>query len=495
MAEEELKGPQELTANNSKQNENEDNSDDDQNSEPADDEEGIDFNMEKLRQYQLNRLKYYYAVIECDRVSTADKLYAECDGLEYESTATKLDLRFIPDDMEFNDPAKDLCTELPDMSKYMPRLFTTTALQQAKVELTWDENDVDRKELNDKLQSGKLNEVADQELRKYVAYSSSSSESEDDDLQPLETTIETPKIKDPIKKYKALLEDIQAKEEKEKNQRIEMEYSWHIGGGAGGSDEIKLDNEKQKTDADDNKTHFDKILEFKQQKKKQRKDDKKKKMKLLKSGKNPADYESNDIESSSDDDDDDLPDGIDMNDPYFAEEFANGEFDEPKPKKKKKSTKSNQSNDDDESKLAELQLLMEDDADANEFSAKAHFSLKKIQSAENETKTQKRKKKLKKRTKQQNDAEKKLLEDDFAMNVNDSRFSSVYSSHLYSIDPTHASYKKTKGMEALIKEKLNRIPGTDNFIENELSKSKQLPKKDVAVRMLVKSIKRKIHNT
>lgn len=65
---------------------------------------------------------------------------------------------------------------MPDTSKYMPRLFTTTALQQAKVELTWDENDLDRKELNDKLMSGKLNEVADQDLRKYVAYSSDDDE-------------------------------------------------------------------------------------------------------------------------------------------------------------------------------------------------------------------------------------------------------------------------------------------------------------------------------
>lgn len=63
----------------------------------------------------------------------------------------------------------------------MPRLFTTTALQQAKVELTWDENDLERKEMNDKLMSGKLNEVGDLELRKYVAYSS---EEEDDEVKP-----------------------------------------------------------------------------------------------------------------------------------------------------------------------------------------------------------------------------------------------------------------------------------------------------------------------
>lgn len=171
MAEEEMAGPQELTTNEAKKDEDLD--------EQVDEED--EAYKEKLREYQLNRLKYFYAVIECDSVQTADKMYAECDGLEYESTANRLDLRFIPDELEFDDEPKDECTELPDLSNYKPRMFFTTALQQAKVELTWDENDVDRTELTEKLFTSKSNEVADSDLRRFVACSSS--EEEEDEVQ------------------------------------------------------------------------------------------------------------------------------------------------------------------------------------------------------------------------------------------------------------------------------------------------------------------------
>ncbi len=373
-----------------------------------------------------------------------------------------------------------MCTELPDMSKYTPRLFTTTALQQAKVVLTWDENNVERKELNEKLVSGKMDDIGDQELRKYVAYSS-----EDDDVEEQEENVVKKKRKtsensientklDSISKYKALLNDINSKEKQKKDSRVEMEFSWGIG----------IKNKPEKADVDAKvKTdinHFDKILELKKEKKKARKEEKKKLRKKHRNG-GESDDDDDDPETS----DDDLPDGIDMNDPYFAEEFADGEFAEPLERKSKnkgkgkKRTFSDSKDDDEDQKAAELALLLDDGVEK-----KGHFSLKKIQDTENESKTKKRKKNRKKKDV---NADKLLLDDDFKIDTKDDRFSAVYSSHLYNIDPTDSNFKKTKGMLELIDEKLKRTEADDSGSKTISPK----PKRDVAVSMLVKSIKRK----
>lgn len=456
MAEEELKGPKEITKS------------DPQNDEIVDEED--EKYIEKLREYQLNRLKYYYAVVEFDSVKSADIVYKECDGLEYESTANRLDLRFIPDDMEFDDEPKDSCSELPDLSKYEPRIFFTTALQQAKVELTWDETDIGRKEITEKLFSDKQNEVTDQDLRKFVAFSSESENEPESDENASEEDFDKPS-KNKLDLYKSLLDEVNKKEEEKKKQQVEMEYSW----GIGSFDKKKL---KESSDEKEELTPFEKILEKKKLKKKAKKEMRKKKLKGEEDEDNEKGYSSSDF------------DDIDMNDPYFAEEFANGEFKMPSSKKskKKKNKKDNLGDDEEaEEKLRaqkELELLLGDNEEE-----KSHFSLKKIQETE-EMSSSKRRRKLKKLKKQGINVEEQA--DNFELNVQDDRFSAVFSQPDFNIDPTNSGYKKTKGMEKLIQEKLKRRQTDDDNVNSTSTEPKKKKIKDVSLNMLVKNIKKKV---
>jgi len=53
--------------------------------------------------------------------------------MEYESSATKLDIRFVPDDITFDEKPKDSADRMPDKDQYTPPEFVTTALTQSKV--------------------------------------------------------------------------------------------------------------------------------------------------------------------------------------------------------------------------------------------------------------------------------------------------------------------------------------------------------------------------
>ncbi|CAN6541480.1 unnamed protein product [Malus baccata var. baccata] len=125
MKDEELRGPVGLFDDENEKSDEDDDTDDD-------DEELI---AQKMPAYEKSRLRYYFAVVECDSITTADYLYKSCDGVEFERSSNKLDLRFIPDSMEFKHPPRDVATELSEL--------------ELKEYLASDESESDREENDD----------------------------------------------------------------------------------------------------------------------------------------------------------------------------------------------------------------------------------------------------------------------------------------------------------------------------------------------------------
>ena len=160
--------------------------------------------MDRVRQYQVARLKYFYAVVQFDSLETASHVYTECDGMEYELSATRIDLRFIPQEMTFSTPSSS-CLAPPHPDKYQPKTFFTTALQQGKVELTWDEEDQNRakaiKEAYTKMGEG-------EDIENMADLIASLSEDEEDGEKEQGSQVEGENDKDAISKYRALLAGI-----------------------------------------------------------------------------------------------------------------------------------------------------------------------------------------------------------------------------------------------------------------------------------------------
>ncbi len=123
-----------------------------------------------------------------------------------------------------------------------------------------------------------------------------------------------------------------------------------------------------------------------------------------------------------------------------------------------------------------------------------HFNYDKIVEQQNLSK-KKKKKLLKSNT--------PLEDDDFQVNVQDSRFQAMFTSHLYNLDPSDPAYKKTKATQSILEEKQRRREERQHSQETAL-KSRATQEKDEAetpssstkvmdpsLSLLIKSIKNK----
>ncbi|KAG6936599.1 ESF1 nucleolar pre-rRNA processing protein -like protein [Chelydra serpentina] len=417
---------------------------------------------EQLRDYQFKRLKYFYAVVECDSPETANKIYEECDGLEFESSCSFVDLRFIPDDVTFDDEPKDIASEV-DGAAYKPKYFTSAAMGTSKVDITWDETDHER--ITSLQRNFKKDELLDMDFQAYLA--SSSEEEEEEEQQGGDVAHETEDDKpkksqkddeEQIARYRELLQSIQEKEKKREENDMEMEIKW-----VPGLKETAEEMVKSKLEGKDKLTPWEQFLE-----------NKKEKRKLKKKRKATTKEELNE---------DEFPSDVDLNDPYFAEEL--GKTGLKKISKKFKTEESAPENEaETEKHKAEMALLMMDDDEDD----RKHFNYEKIVEQQNLSK--KKKKQLMKKE--------ELLEDDFQVNVADTRFQALYTSHLFNLDPSDPNFKKTKAVEKILEEKARRREQKQQNLakeiqENETGKKGNITKKSVdpALSMLIKSVKNK----
>ncbi|XP_041839249.1 ESF1 homolog isoform X2 [Melanotaenia boesemani] len=408
---------------------------------------------EKMRDYQFKRLKYFYAVVECDSVSTASRIYEECDGYEYESSCSVLDLRFIPDDVKFDEEPKDTATDV-HLPAYTPKLFTSSASATSKVQLTWDETDHERvTAMNRKFNK---NELLDMDFKAYLA--SSSDEEEDEEQQsgdeepvgqvqkkPPEEEEKKKKSEEQISKYRELLKGIQEKEKKlQEDKDMEMEITW-----VPGLKETTEQLVKKKLEGKDKLTPWEEYL----QKKKKKKSDRK---------------QGADDEEFSDDE---LPPDVDLSDPFFAEELRASDLKKKRKGKKKQQQEEERTADEEEElekQKAQMALLMEDDADEARH---RHFNYDKIVEQQNLSK-KKRKKLLKEGE--------GPLEDDFQVDVKDPRFQAMYTSHLFNLDPSHPSYKKTRATQSILAEKQRRREEEQRHVEDALGSQQAPPTREQA---------------
>lgn len=416
-----------------------------------------------MRDYQFKRLKYYYAVVDCDSPETASKIYEDCDGLEFESSCSFIDLRFIPDDITFDDEPKDVASEV-DLTAYKPKYFTSAAMGTSTVEITWDETDHERiTVLNRKF---KKEELLDMDFQAYLASSSEDEEEIQEELQgddgvKVEEDGKTKKSQkddeEQIAKYRQLLQVIQEKEKKGKENDMEMEIKW-----VPGLKESAEDMVKNKLEGKDKLTPWEQFLEKKKEKKRL-----KRKQKAL-------------AEEASEEE---LPSDVDLNDPYFAEEVKKIGIKKKSVKSAKDGTSPEEETEVERQKAEMALLMMDEDEDS-----KKHFNYNKIVEHQN----------LSKKKKQQLMKKKELIEDDFEVNVSDARFQAMYTSHLFNLDPSDPNFKKTKAMEKILEEKARQREQKEQELtqaikkkESEIEKESQRKSIDPALSMLIKSIKTK----
>lgn len=455
---EELEGPpREIFASSSTVVQKDDEDEEDDEDSDSDDEEKIknkllsanqateesEFDTAALRAYQLERLKYYYAVITCSTPNTAKALYDAMDGREYLSSANFFDLRFIPDEVTFDeDVPKDECSILP--ATYRPNEFRTEALTHSKVRLTWDDDDATRKEVQKRAFS--RGEIEENDLMAYIGSDS------DDSTKSTKSTTGQGKVgrKEAQRlKMRAALglgDDSAEKSSKKKGGKDEevgdMQITFTSGLANAGADEPSTKKSKGvfENEPQDEASTRERYI----RKEKERKQARKERAKAARHPNNTEETpaKTNEVVPATANDGDEEEEDP-FNDPFFTDPAAATAAATKEARKASKASKREAraaADAEAEGRRAELELLMAGEGDG----VREHFDMREIEKAEKAAK-----RKGKKGKKGKKDVE-PVAQEDFKIDDKDERFGAVFDSHEFAIDPTNPRFKKTKGMVGLL---------------------------------------------
>ncbi|KZT02636.1 uncharacterized protein LAESUDRAFT_815077 [Laetiporus sulphureus 93-53] len=424
-----------------------------------------DYDEHALRNYQLERLRYYYAVVECDSVEAASHIYDELEGTELERSANVFDLSFVPDNMSFDEEYRDEAND--DLSMpYKGLDFVTDALRHSKVKLTWDDDEPDRVQLTRRTLSRK--EIEENDFKAYLASSTSGSE-DGDDVAPAKKKEAKATSRD---KLRALLlgggDDA-------------LPEGWGRGNGAD-DDASDVDMEitfmpglsAQKEDHDE--TTLEKYQRKMRDKRKKRKEE--------------IHERANAKEEKLGTQDDFFAEGSEEEGDGEVDGSAHEEEQTWRGKKNKRNNKGRKGEDEDAESEArrpataeELALLVASDSAAGE---PKHFNMKTVLKAE---KKQKLKGKNKKKSKHAAEEENELQEG-FSIDVKDERFKAVHEEYAFAIDPSNPRFKKTKSMSALLEERSKRQKEKPTKAATPVTSNAEAEASD-GLKSLIERVKRK----
>lgn len=100
--------------------------------------EKIGFNSSKMRKYELQKMKYFYAVVHFNNKRAAEKIYEEFNDFEFEMSNIRLSLSFVADDLEFPQQPREEAASIPAGYQFRAGSRLNKALNHTNVKLTWD---------------------------------------------------------------------------------------------------------------------------------------------------------------------------------------------------------------------------------------------------------------------------------------------------------------------------------------------------------------------